>query len=649
MKKLSLFLAFVFLFSSLVTYPYASQKKVKASDTEEIEKIKSVFNIKDNIESFNISENKDGNTYRKRYNWIFKDKNSITIVLDGKGNIINYFSYNAKDSKKTINVDKDLIVKKANEYLEKINPQLLKDFKLESTKYFFNSGRVNLFFSRYYKDIKFLYSDINMEINLSDLSLFSFNISGYYEYPKMPEPNPKYSLEDAAKEMNKLYPLRLYYSPYTENKAKPVYGISQFDYLDADTLKPEKNIRNIRNMPYEEGSKNEKAMDTSEKNSLSPEEEKGLKERKEIREIKDAIAVVKDLVPKNLKLTSSSLSKMDKEYVIDLDYSNKSDYRSFILDGKNLNILSYYKEGQNMKKANIDKKTALNLGKNFYNKYSSKISPIDFNIYDYSSRPKDTRINFYQVKDNIPILNSGLDLSIANGSKEVIDYNISLFKGNFDKIPEDIKPLDEALKAYYEKLGFGLVYTLENNKPKLVYGFTKDLSYMNPKTLEVKNAKINYENLESSKYKNEIAKLADFNIGIKNADLTRTATEKDLVFLLMVCDFSGENIPISYENFSVSNSGFYRSFEGLKDDRPLKLSVAAKNILKARGMIYFEDIKNLDAFNKDLFKSFKDGDLAYLANAYALGLFEKDEISTDDLKLDYLLHIIYNLMNNFKG
>lgn len=648
MKKLSLFLAFVFLFSSLVTYPYASQKKVKASDTKEIEKIKSVFNIKDNIESFNIGESKDGNTYMKRYNWIFKDKNSITVVVDGKGNIINYFSYNAKDSKKTINVDKDLIVKKANEYLEKINPQLLKDFKLESTKYFLNSGRVNLFFSRYYKDIKFLYSDINMEINLSDLSLFSFSISGYYEYPKMPEPNPKYSLEDAAKEMNKLYPLRLYYCPYTENKAKPVYGISQFDYLDADTLKPAKNIRNIRNMPYEEGSKNENAMDTSKKNSLSPEEENGLKERKEIREIKDATAVVKDLVPKNLKLTSSSLSKMDKEYVIYLDYSNKSDYRSFILDGKNLNILSYYKEGQNMKKANIDKKTALNLGKNFYNKYSSKISPIDFNIYDYSSGPKDTRINFYQVKDNIPILNSGLDLSIANGSKEVIDYNISLFKGNFDKIPEDIKPLDEALKAYYEKLGFGLVYTLENNKPKLVYGFTKDLSYMNPKTLEVKNAKINYENLESSKYKNEIAKLADFNIGIKNADVTRTATEKDLVFLLMVCDFSGENIPVPYENFSVSNSGFYRSFEGLKDDRPLKLSVAAKNILKARGMIYFEDIKNLDAFNKDLFKSFKDGDLAYLANAYALGLFEKDEISNDDLKLDYLLHIIYNLMNNFK-
>ncbi|EGY79488.1 hypothetical protein HMPREF9129_1390 [Peptoniphilus indolicus ATCC 29427] len=175
---------------------------------------------------------------------------------------------------------------------------------------------------------------------------------------------------------------------------------------------------------------------------------------------------------------------------------------------------------------------------------------------------------------------------------------------------------------------FGLSYGYVGSKPTLIY------SYKNGNTIlrasdgtpisivgdEIQNPEINYENLEKSKYKDEITMLTDLGIGFYNLkDLQRSITIKEFINLMESIDsvttkaIDYSFIPSQYEDLNQSDL-----------ENILTYKNAIKWILNSKGINNFKNTTEI--WDKTIFKDYDNIEKEYLAYYYiakSKGIYDK--------------------------
>ena len=195
---------------------------------------------------------------------------------------------------------------------------------------------------------------------------------------------------------------------------------------------------------------------------------------------------------------------------------------------------------------------------------------------------------------------------------------------------------------------FGLSYGYVGSKPTLIY------SYKNGNTIlrasdgtpisivgdEIQNPEINYENLEKSKYKDEITVLTDLGIGFYNLkDLQRSITIKEFINLMESIDsvttkaIDYSFIPSQYEDLNQSDL-----------ENILTYKNAIKWILNSKGINNFKNTTEI--WDKTIFKDYDNIEKEYLAYYYiakSKGIYDKNEsFQNQNISADEILHLIYN-------
>ena len=643
----TVFLSFLLLFLLFL-------KATSQTDSEVI-RLKKIFDIGDEFDNFDISKSSNPDNFKSiSYEWSNKDSD-ILVTTDDKGNIFTFSKYTYIDSKgPDLIKNKEDIIKVCNDFLDKIDPNLSKKYEFASISINFKESVAFLSFNRTVNGLEVINDNINMQVDLANKSVYQFTRTYSSEIFKdnlFPNPKEVKSKEDAYKKIDKERPFYLSYLIVDKDKEKevlPVYSqLNNFFALDGIKL-------NFIDSPDNYGDYNEEAKDyagAAVEKALSPVEEKEIGKIKGVKSLDDAKNFIsKNFDIKGCKIVEKSLSKTSKDnYAYYITYESDDYSKRFILDAKDLNLLSYsYFRYSDDKKSDLKTDDALAIAKKFIEKFN-KNEDIDLENPFIEKSDYATGIRFYLKKNDHYVSNNYLDITVSNSDKMVASYALNVDDIKFEKMSKDLIDKNKANDIVKDNLK--LVYAYVKDEVKLLYLFddnddikinAKDGNLINDQGKALNNKDISYKNIDDSKYKDEILYLTSLDIGLPgDRDLKEKISIVDYIYLLNCL-----SNPTTYDKDSLKDSINYYEFEDLnkeKVDNNLSRADAVKWLMNQNSYRNLKDVK--DVFDSSVFKDSSSIPKEYKAYYYiakGLAIYDYDKASPkENVSIEEALHFIY--------
>ncbi len=662
-------------------------------------KVKTMFNISNNYDTFNSSISSSGNNVYFYFNWSDSTNkmDNISISTDSKGNIISYNKYNPsfiEPESRLPKYDRNQALEIAKDLIKNVDPTNINNIKLVENNDPIRSAdyEYGFNFTRLVNNIPYPDNNINITINkyTGELTNYYTNWDRDIEFPNITGVismdagkvayKDKIGLKLVYKSSNRTFrdintnePSK-YFLAYA-----PLNGLKVIDAFTGETL----NIEYFGGNGMGEGAADEKDMAVG-NTIITPEE------RAEI----DKLVGILDV--NELESKAREILSLDDTYILQgknlfNDYKNPGDYIWSVYFNKKIDnevlsadvsfnaktgeIISFNKyNGYNPNdKPVITKSEALEIAKS----YLQNSQPEKFNLVELVDENNKEGLTTYYFRfirksDDIYVESDGINIGVDTVNKEVINFNLDWFRGEFPK-KGDIISLDEAYDVLFNDIGYELKYATifdfnkpyeENKEIKLVYGVnTNKPSIIDSHTGEIldyngmpyKTSKVVvYNDLASSYAKNKIETLAQYGVAF-SSDMfmpKQKIKQKDFIYLL----FKSMN---SYSNHTEGEiENIYDELiraNIIKEDeknpeRIVTKEEAVKYVLRVMNYSKIAEIPNIFG---DIFKDSKSIDpnlIGYMNIAYGLRIIVGD--GTDNIRPKYELKredaasIIYNYMFN---
>lgn len=595
---MALFLCILMLFTTLIpTYAFAKSSNDKGLQ-EAITTAKRIFSIPDDLTEFNYNVNTEGSKKIWYLNWNSKEgsEGSISIRIDDQGTVLSYhhYKYYNYEQKKFPKVSKKEAQLKAEEFIKKVNPDILSEVKLiDNTQNSLMSPTYYFNFIRTVNGIPFYENNIFIEVNreTGDVQNYYYNWADNLVFPDVKD---AISLQEAQKAYQEKLGLQLTYKyTFDEETLKPyaAYTAKYNSNYCIDAITGEKiNMTSVYRVPY--GEYGDAAMKLKEESkaarpTLSPEELKAVEEVSKFLSQQKAEKIARDFKPlgltKDFKLTSTSLSRdwpLKKDFTWHLyftkdpkDKNNEYRYANIRIDAQTGEIKSFYinnlyKDGDTAKFDESASKAAVE-------KFLKEFKPVKFNdtkfddsYQDYyqpyinpeKEKPLQYTFRYIRTVNGIPFPDNSLVVGFNAVTGKIICFEMNWFDLDFPSVDKAIS-LDNAYQTMFEQIGLQLqykiqytdelqykmgpqyldkpkevklVYTVNPDKPLILDAYTGSILDYSGKPYEEKNKPIEYTDITGHFAQEQITTLAEYGIALKGPEFKpdQQITQKDFFFLL---------------------------------------------------------------------------------------------------------------------
>jgi len=191
--------------------------------------------------------------------------------------------------------------------------------------------------------------------------------------------------------------------------------------------------------------------------------------------LEDAIKVVKEKIdiPKDYNKFTNNFYYQNDAITWNLGWSNEESQKfiNVSIDGSNMitNYNSYQYTAYEKKIPKYSKAQGQQIAEKFINNIDSKLLPqfklIEINAATYTS-DREYNFNYTRQKDGINYSMNNISVNVNCYTGEVTNYNCNFSKSTIFEDTSKIISLEQAKKAFVEKLGLKLVYNVKTENEK---------------------------------------------------------------------------------------------------------------------------------------------------------------------------------------
>jgi len=540
-------------------------------------RVKELFSIPDEYDTFNSQVNSSGSNVYFYLNW--SDSNNklenISLSTDSQGNIISFNKYNPvykEPETKLPNFSREQAQEKAEAFIKRVDQKAFNELKLEENTSPINSydNDYNFNFTRVVNNIPYPDNSINVNVNK-----YTGEINNYYTNWErdivFPKADNIIALENAKQAYKDEIGLQLMYkSSYRLFKTIDLIQETNY-YLAYSTINNNKVIDAITGRAitlgfygYGRGSSNEKTMD-SELQSITPQERaeidklSGIKDVEEIeKQAREILGLDSTYTLQNKNIYSSY--KNSGEFQWSLYFNKKVDDNTSItaditINAKTAELLGFYKDIKYNPdaKATITRSEALALAKDYINKVQpARVNQVELVEEDLKDGQLSYYFRFIRKTDEIYVESDSIQVAVGAVNKDIQSYTLDWFNGMLPPMGEAIS-LGRAYEVLFNDVGYELKYATvydyekpegENKEIKLVYSVNPSKpSIINAHTGELldysgelytENKTIEYIDLDKSYAKDKINTLSEYGVAFSSNEFKPKdkIKQRDYIYLL---------------------------------------------------------------------------------------------------------------------
>ena len=519
MKKLFSYIIVTALF--FVSVIPASAAAPDSKELEKaIQKVKSVVDIPQEASVFDYYYWDDPDMGRIiSLNWSdAKYEKSYSATVDENEVIISFNAYEYRDSTGIGNLSRAQGQKSAEEFIAKVLPSYMKDFRLKS------SDSNDVFFSYSYQCYMNGIPAAGFVIN-ADVDKQSGKVTGYYcnisfsKNDKFPPASGKINADKAKDTFLDNEVVSLIYMSYydyqkREARIYPAYTMYKDRYVDAETGDMISSYNTFYPYYAAGNASSEKAMAVEDEAGLTPEEKDAVDKLTGMISKEEAAKSAVSKIPglsSSIELLSANFGSgyQEKEkFVWQLRFKDCT----ATVNAKTGELISFYYYGeQRGKPGEISKETAEKAALDYIKKVASdKADKVVFSEYLSTTiipvSPKDKGVDYSvpynfvynRVVDGIEFPGNSISVSVDSSGGRINQYNLTWYDTiGFPAITDDVKA-GGAFDVFTGDGNFGLLYIRSaKDKVSLVYGFIDAPAYsVDPATGE----KLGYDGKKYSEY-----------------------------------------------------------------------------------------------------------------------------------------------------
>jgi len=694
-RRLAFILVLAIVVGVLPIYSFGESQYT--TDIEKVVvKMKTLFSITDEYDTFKSQISTSGDMAYFYLNWA--DTNNqldpISISTDDQGNVISYNKYKAvyvEPESRLPNFKRDEAIKKAEEFIGKVNKDIFTEIKLRDDDYqnTIYDRTYYLQFHRVKNGIPYIENSVNVSVDK-----YSGEVTDYYvswdRNLVFPDVNKALG-QDGAKQIfkDKIGLDLLYKTSYRIFDYKEIIGSSNY-FLAYGMLNESQTIDAITGEVLEVGYYIGNGGESDEKATASG----GITpiEQAEIDKLKDIKPIEK------IEKTARDILGLGEEYKLQYKYLNTSWknlgqyewYLNFVkeleddkfepvtvtMDAIDGTLLNFYKtiEFVENSKAKINMADSLKLAEEYIQKINKeKFAEVEYapEIYQYQKDGEQSYgFTFIRKIKEAYITTDYITVYVDAVRGEIYSYRFDWFNGALPTM-DGIISKDKAYEVFFNELGFELKYKAiyDYNKPegqnkeiKLVYTPTdlraKLINPYNGELLDYSGEpyktkkEIAYKDIENSYAKEKIQTMAEYGVGFSTENFLPTTkiVQKDFLYLLwramnpyrVDTEESIDNIYTELTNTNIIKA------DEIYYEKTTTKEEAIKYIIRAMNHSKIADLPNIYADIWADSKTISPGLKGYMNIAYGLKIIVGN--NTNNIQPRYELQrqdaasIIYNYM-----
>ncbi len=697
-RSISLFITLLMLLTFVL--PVSALEGYDKELESAIKKAKTLFNITNDFDKFEYHINGNSSTIEYYLRWYDSTEKSggLEVTIDSDGMVKSYYKYNyniERDNNALPKINKEDGLEIANNFLKKVNPELL-----DKVKYIENSEPLNVYARVYYYNYYRLENDVpfyqnNIYVNVDNTTGEVQSYDCYWDKNlKFDDKDVIIGIEDAKKAYADKIGLKLVYKLEYGNREYTPYivytSLNNDKAIDAKTGETISFHYYLR-YGYDREVANEMAKGKADDSiSLSPEELEAVSKAKDIISKEEAEKTARQIlqIGSEYKLNSINLYTEwynKNDFVWNMHFGNKEDSSiSISIDAKNKELKNFYKYIPYSEKEAVkyDREQLQNKAEEFIKKVqgdkfnSIELMEIDEPIFRPLSeeKPRQHYFSFIRKVGNAYFQGNGFNLNIDAVTGEITSYDYNWYKGQLPSADKVIK-LDEAYDILYNRIGMELQYMKDENVPydeqekeqnaKLVYvikkdkplnidAFTGELLYGFNRPYK-ENTVSQYSDIEDSYAKLQIETLAKYGISLPGDKFNpkENIKQKDFLYLMLKANNYYYDISDKDKDFVEKLYKYLINEKIVKENEKspeatVTREEATKFIVRVLG---YEKVADIN----DIYKlSFKDSDKitselkGYVAITTGLGIIEGENNSFNpkaNMTREQAAVVIYNLLN----
>ncbi|WP_265445854.1 YcdB/YcdC domain-containing protein [Acetivibrio straminisolvens] len=501
-SKLVLAIALVMIVSTALSGVALAKEDTGLEDA--IKRVKQLFVIPEENSEFSYSASSRGDITVWMLNWQAKgdEGSNVFVTVDSTGDILNYHFYKGMEQNnlKLPKISRDEAKAKAEEIIEKLNPEILDSLKLMPIAQYTSIYDRTYYFGyvRTHNGILVPSNDIWVEIDKQTGELVSYNKTWNKDII-FPSAEKILSLKEAQEAYIKNLGLRLTYNAVTENDGvtiyaayTPIYG-SEY-YIDAFT--GERTTRGFEygtdeyGIAFNEAVKKSRALFDAGIGSadvvLTPEEIKAVEEAAGLLTQEEAEKIAREL--KVLELDDTFVvdwANLYKEwptrtnynwnlyFVKDTDKSSE-DYCSInvSINAKTGEILGF-----NINKASKENTVKLDreAAKKIVEEFLKEIQPEKFKeteydeitdraiiLYSENQQPAYHVFNYTRKVKGVPFPGNGISVGFDAVTGKIQNYKLEWYDIEFPSVEKALE-IEKIYEIFFEEIGLELQYITDGN------------------------------------------------------------------------------------------------------------------------------------------------------------------------------------------
>ena len=619
-----------------------------ATDTTKMEQV--ILSVKERIDNtdeyaeFQSFENLSADktvSYSLRWTDPEKDYRTIRVNVNQSGVITTYVKNESRKddfSPKIRDINRKDALKKAEELVKKLNPEIADNLKIYDT----NSTN-SLWDNGYSFDIVRIHDGILVPENSGHITLdenaneiVNFSIT-YNENAEFDLSETIISKEDAQKIFEENLGLSMEYAAKLQDDKMTVYpvykfkdGESKISALDGSVIKPVKWTE-----IYKESLRTENSAADSASGKLSDAEIVAIEEIQGLISKEEGIKIILG----NKYIPTDDTFALDSFRIYQENYDGKYIGTFFLVSeesGESTTVRMNLKTGEILsfyayRDADVNDKAGKDMEE--YAKQAVKeLAGEKYSEYVLEENDSKDYFNYIRYVNEIPFKNDRIHISVNNKTGLITSYSIGYSDVEFPSL-ESVLTHDTAVAKLFEQIDYDMVYTkhMDNNKTyfKLVYDFEQNYITMDADSgvIENLNDEKKFEGYTdiSGHYAEKIINiLANYGIRTEGREFTpdNTITQGDFAKLLgCISGRYGEVVLKTNEKSDFS----WLYYEGIYDkeiseNEPLDRITAAKLMISAIGA---EEYAKIEGIYKTPFKDVTEN-VGYVAILYGMGVFKGD-------------------------
>lgn len=653
-RLLSTFIIFTFILITGMPLKGFAAAKPNIELKQAIEIAKKALDLKtDGYDfSYNYYEN-EKKTWMLQWNLKGGVSGSIYVSIDAEnGDILsmNIWSSNDQTTSKIPKYTKDQCLKKAEEFIKKMQPQNYKYVKLNNSfDYYYPydniySNTYNFRFVRYINNIPFPDNGMYVSINKNTLKVVGYSYQ--WDEKELPSSTEAIKGEDGKKIFENKLGLELSYQAiydYQKNKIKPVlvYSLKNGNYpIDALTGEILYNYGPYFGQPIK-GSEN---MEKAAGNNLTPEEQLSVDTNNKYIGSNEAAEVVKKYfpIPDKYKLESSNLfiNKLENtaswylQWYFRDEKNNEYGNISARVNAENSELMSFNVSSSDYahkadEKPVFSKEQAKKVAEDFLkNIQPSKYQLTELREYNRNYPVENNEgyyFTFIRKFNNIPCPFNNFTVFVDSYSGKILSYTMSWFEIDLPS-SENVIDLTDAYLTLYKKCDFSLKY-IKTYSPsgnnysdiKLVYSLEKFNGYIDAKSKELLDysgnpireiTPVSYNDIKNTPYEKDIKLLVEFGIidfpGDKYLPYKQIQQKDFIKMLVKIVNpvYEGNSDKDNYDvYYKIAVERKILTEKEINPNSPVTRQSAAKYLINSLNLGY---IAKLNGIYSSIFKDFKN-------------------------------------------